>query len=187
MKLFYTGVGSRKTPEPILVIMNKLALKLEHLGYWLRSGGADGADQAFAFDIVNREIYRPEHARNNKQASTIAQSFHPAWDKLSDYVKLLHARNAFQVLGYSLDVPSSFLVCWTSDGACTHEERSIETGGTGTAISIADSNGIPVFNLARPNHMERILDFKTEILDNSKEFIARQDNQCFHQGYFSFK
>jgi hypothetical protein len=55
--------------------------------------------------------------------------------------------------------PVKFVICWTPDGAISHAGRSIRTGGTGTAISIASANQIPVFNLQRPEHLARLLDF----------------------------
>ena len=81
---------------------------------------------------------------------------HPAWQACSDYAKALHTRNVFQVLGSTLDNPSRFVLCWTPDGAEYGHETSRETGGTGTAIRIADLFGIPVFNVARPDTAERI-------------------------------
>lgn len=44
----YAGIGSRKTPEPILEIMYYLARCLAHDNVCLVSGGADGADSALA-------------------------------------------------------------------------------------------------------------------------------------------
>ena len=153
---YYTGVGSRKTPANILEIMAKLADKLKADGYFLRSGGADGADKAFeAGAALVCKIYRPEHATT--AAMDLAARFHPAWNWCTRTAQQLHGRNAFQVLGSDLNTPSSFVVCWTRDGAISHSERSRETGGTGTAISIADHYGIPVFNLQRPDHLKRIL------------------------------
>lgn len=43
----YSGIGSRETPEEIYTLMVEIAYKLASLGYTLRSGGAEGADQAF--------------------------------------------------------------------------------------------------------------------------------------------
>jgi hypothetical protein len=40
---YYAGIGSRETPKDILDLISKIAIKLESLGYTLRSGGADGA------------------------------------------------------------------------------------------------------------------------------------------------
>ena len=46
---FYTGVGSRETPDDILKMMTRLGKKLASEGWTLRSGGAVGADAAFEF------------------------------------------------------------------------------------------------------------------------------------------
>lgn len=45
--MFYTGIGSRQTPPEILKMMTKIATQLESKGWVLRSGGAEGADEAF--------------------------------------------------------------------------------------------------------------------------------------------
>ena len=144
---YYTGVGSRKTPQHILDFMNRLAHKFASLGYILRSGGAKGADTAFANGAEGLvKIYRPEHA--TPEAMAIAEKVHPAWHLCDGYARALHARNAFQVLGDDLKTPSSMLVCWTPDGCRSHATRTRYTGGTGTAISIASNHGIRVANLA---------------------------------------
>ena len=147
---YYTGVGSRETPQNILVLMRQLAKQFAHKGYMLRSGGAEGADQAFELGCreVNGlcKIYRPSHA--TPQAMAIASQYHGAWHLCGEWARKLHARNAFQVLGDDLKTPSLIVVCWTKDGARDHAERSIKTGGTGTAISIASENHIRVANLS---------------------------------------
>lgn len=155
MSKFYTGVGARKAPKNILKIMTSIATKLDKMDFILRSGGAIGSDKAFESGSLKKEIFRPRHA--NEKSDSIVKKFHPQWNELSEYVKMLHSRNAFQLLGLNLNSKSSFLLCWTPDGAISHEERSIKTGGTGTAISIADSFQIPVYNLKRDDHFEKIL------------------------------
>lgn len=45
--MFYTGIGSRKTPDEILSIMEDAAFRLGRLGFTLRTGKAAGADAAF--------------------------------------------------------------------------------------------------------------------------------------------
>ena len=145
---YYTGVGSRQTPENVLALMTLIADLLEQQGYVLRSGGAQGADTAFengVKDQRNKQIYYAEQA--SPEAMQIASKYHPAWDRCSNYAKKLHGRNAFQVLGFDLDTRSEFLLCWTPDGCIQHSERSIRTGGTGTAISIAEAHGVHVVNL----------------------------------------
>ena len=63
----YTGIGSRETPNDILTLMSKLATTLERQGYVLRSGGADGADKAFAKDVTNKEVFIPWSGFGNIQ------------------------------------------------------------------------------------------------------------------------
>ena len=156
----YTGVGSRKTPNVILAVMTKLAVKLNSNGWILRSGGADGADSAFGKGVLVEglmEIYYSKHA--TKAAADVAKKFHPAWGACKPFVRRLHARNAFQVLGWDLNQPAKFLVCWTQDGCLCHKDRSIQTGGTGTAISIAEAYNIPIFNLSNSDHLNRVQKF----------------------------
>ena len=160
---FYTGIGSRETPEPVLEQMRGLAAAMAEAGFTLRSGGAEGADAAFeqgARTVVGArmQIYLPWQGFNGnpsplytveQRALDVARRTHPAWHRLSPAARKLHGRNCYQVLGLSFDVPSQFVVCWTSDGcesACT---RSVKTGGTGTAIELAERHGVPVFNLNR--------------------------------------
>lgn len=158
MVKYYTGVGSRKTPESIKNIMTRLAKKLAADGWILRSGGAEGADKAFEAGAGSaKEIFYAADA--TAAAMLEAARFHPAWDRCSPYAQRLHGRNALQVLGRNLDSPSTFLVCWTPDGCTTHAWRTIETGGTGTAISIADYHEVEVLNLARPEHLERAIKY----------------------------
>lgn len=147
--MYYTGVGSRNTPQDILIIMEAIAKKMSSFGYMLRSGGAKGADSAFEKGAGNnKQIFYAKDA--TPDAMSIASKFHPAWNRCGDYARKLHGRNSFQVLGPSLNQPSDYCICWTSDGCISHATRSIRTGGTGTAISIAEYYGVPVVNLA--NH-----------------------------------
>jgi len=62
----------------------------------------------------------------------------------------------FKFLEKDLSTLSEFLICWTPDGCINHKDRSIKTGGTGTAISIADYYKIPIYNLKLEKDLERI-------------------------------
>lgn len=149
---YYTGVGSRNTPQTIGLQMQAIAKQLAAAGYILRSGGASGADSFFesGLDPDNfREIYLPWANFNNNlsplfkvcnKAMQIAEGVHPNWKRLSNGGKKLHARNVYQVLGRDLKTPSKFLVCWTPNGEAV--------GGTRTAIKIAEAHNVPVCNLA---------------------------------------
>ena len=149
--MYYTGVGSRSTPQDVLHLMTRIAMKMRDSGYILRSGGAEGADTAFEQGAgIDKEIYYANDA--TPEAEAIAAQFHPAWHKCKPYVRKLHGRNAFQILGRHLQEPSIYCICWTPDGCTTHMERCYRTGGTGTAISIAEAYQLYIVNLAIPSH-----------------------------------
>lgn len=155
MQKYYTGIGSRKTPENILEFMSDISLFLDKKGYILRSGGADGADSAFEKNAIQKEIYLPWNGFNgrydnffevNEECIKMAEKFHPYWSNLKDSVKKLHARNCFQVLGKDLNSPSKFLICWTPKGE--------EVGGTSQALRIAKHFNIKIFNLYKDTDKE---------------------------------
>ncbi len=87
-------------------------------------------------------------------AYELAATFHPAWSRLPRAVRALHARNAHQVLGADLASPARFVLCWTPDGSLDGRGRRV--GGTGQALRIARHHGIPVFNIARLEHVKRL-------------------------------
>lgn len=166
--LIYTGIGSRLITDEVQSTMTFIARCLAKHSYTLRSGAADGADAAFEAGALKKEIYLPwrgfnKHSSNyyvlNEKAYQVASENHPVWVKLTPAAKKLHGRNAYQVLGYDLDAPSDFLICWTQDGCESHIERTYRTGGTGTAISIASKNNIPIFNLANSGCYQRLQTF----------------------------
>lgn len=152
----YAGIGSRETPAATLTDMTGLAGTLAEAGWRLASGGADGADRAFAdgAPVDRRTVWLPWHGynglsgpdcrlldRDNLQACMeTAARLHPAWHRCSRGARLLHARNAAILLGPDLGSPVDAVICWTPGGRTA--------GGTGMSIRIADERGIPVFNLA---------------------------------------
>lgn len=177
--IYYTGVGSRQTPDEVLHIMRDFGEAAAKRGWTLRSGAADGADLAFeegARRVRNAgmEIYLPwpkfnghssplhlSHGDMHGEAARLARSVHPRWSNLGPQVQKLHVRNVHQVLGPNVESPeywvkSAFLLCWTPDGAECKAERTAETGGTGTAIELASNLGVTVFNLARKGRLGNI-------------------------------
>ena len=169
---FYAGIGSRKTPPEVLGLMTALAYKLAKGGHVLRSGGAQGADQAFENGCDQAEggkqIYIPWTGFQNRYVSMdpyvivggncpraleLAAEIHPNWGACSSTARALHARNCFQILGPNLDDPVSDVLCWTPEGH--------GGGGTGQAIRLANKMLIPVWDLGKPvvrKHFERMLD-----------------------------
>lgn len=134
----YAGIGARDTPHDICKKESQLAYDLQQLGYTLYSGGAIGSDQAFERGAGKlKMIWRPNHV--TPAALELAKKYHPKWHKCDFDAKKLLARNGFQVLGFNLDKPVDFVLCYTKDGK--------DSGGTGQALRIARDYGIPVFNL----------------------------------------
>lgn len=173
----YAGIGSRRTPEPMLSLMQNLATWLAELGYVLRSGAADGADSAFYEGCTlaqvkegdpKAEVWLPWEGFNDFKGKgcypsethyALAEEVHPAWERLTRGPRALHARNVGQVLGSDVNTPVSFVVCWTPDGCVDDASRTRDTGGTATAIVLASRRGIPVFNLAREGELDRFVQF----------------------------
>ena len=146
-KKYYAGIGSRQTPADVLSLMEKIAKHLSSKGMILRSGHAEGADQAFEkgcyFTAGKKEIFIANNAKNDKAALDLAASIHPAWDKCSEYAKLLHARNGYIILGEDLKTPVDFVICYY--------DETKKFGGTRQAIKLAQIKGIKVYNLWKPN------------------------------------
>lgn len=164
--MIYTGIGSRETPYEITKVMFTIAHELATHDWTLRSGHAEGADQAFERGAKQAkgamEIYLPwdgfegaraNHGKNTTQeywvpselpmyeeAEQIAAMFHPRWDLCKQGARKLHTRNVYQVVGRSLEEKSDLVICWTKDGK--------GGGGTGQALRIAEYLEIPIFDLA---------------------------------------
>jgi hypothetical protein len=147
---FYAGIGSRQTPTDIQNKMTEIARRLDSMGYYLRSGGAQGADTAFEIGATKKQIFLPWDGFNGRKENgkdyivppyneALVELFHPKPLSLSEAGRKLMSRNSYQVLGPTLENPVDFVLCWTKDGKAS--------GGTGQAIRIAEHFKIPVFNL----------------------------------------
>lgn len=164
--VFFAGVGARKTPPPVLDLMRGVGARLSEAGAHLRSGGAAGADTAFfegARDAGEgaAEIFLPKPRRDVPDGilasspvfDRMARNFHPKPaaitpdpgnpnDRRAHLMRLM-SRNGNQVFGRDFTNPSCGLVCWTPGGR--------GEGGTGQAIRLARSTGIPVLDLGCPH------------------------------------
>lgn len=164
----YAGIGSRIHRNPPCERITKVAIRLRELGFTLHSGAATGADAAFEAGAgESKRIFLPWRGFNNStsqdfdlpdlaMAARIAADHHPAWSGLSMGEKKLHSRNVFQVLGHDLNTPVRFVLCWTPDGVEHGSKTTRLTGGTGSAIRVASSFGIPVFNMKNPDALHRL-------------------------------
>jgi hypothetical protein len=173
----YAGIGSRRTPAATLALMTAVAQELAIDGGTLRSGGARGADQAFQAGARMgegaMEMYLPWRTFEAQALATlgevsvridqparaayeIAARHHPNWFALTTPAQRLHARNAHQILGSNLEPTEAvrFVICWTPDGSIDGLSRA--SGGTGQALRIAVAHDVEVFNLARPDHEQRV-------------------------------
>ena len=155
-RLVYAGIGARRTPPEILAVMTRIAQWLHRTGWHLNSGGADGADRAFAEGATagSRTLFMPWPGYNGhsgpdcrtltagerQPALDLAARLHPAWQKCSRGARALHARNVGIILGPGLNRPVDAVICFTPGGKVL--------GGTGMALRIAAEAGIPVLNLA---------------------------------------
>ena len=151
----YAGIGSRQLPDEIKQRIIEGAKIMANRGALLRTGGAEGSDEAFLLGagIENTCIYLPWKEYNGHKgpqtivatermrmaAMEIASKHHPAWDRCSQGARKLHARNVQIILGCRLDNPVDIVVCYTENG----EIR----GGTAMGITIANLHNIPVRNL----------------------------------------
>ena len=64
--IYYAGIGSRKTPNEVLSLIVEIAEYFARMGFILRSGGADGADSAFAAGAFKKQIFLPKRASTKK-------------------------------------------------------------------------------------------------------------------------
>lgn len=175
----FAGVGSRETPEPVLGLMREIGGQLAGDGWRLRTGEAVGADSAFREGVeaagLEGEIFtikprpdipgsvfdlRPVHQR-------MLNSVHPKPERLSETGRKLMARNGSQVFGTNFREPSDLVICWTVGGK--------GGGGTGQAIRLARSVGIPVLDLGRPEHAGLSAD---QVVDMAREHVATHRAAC---------
>ena len=173
--MYYAGIGSRHgfdengdVPKVITDGMTELAERLNDMGWTLRSGHATGSDQAFEMGARGQaSVFLADNLRYNdapvngyahvfndldenlrRIALESVDRYHPfpqALDQDSEkdangltYNRKLMARNFFQVVGVNGGQDSAFVACFAPR----------KKGGTTQAIRLAQSRGIPVYNLA---------------------------------------
>ena len=187
---YYAGIGSRDTPIHVQKTLKEIANLLEQEEFILRSGGANGADIAFESGIKNHSnmnIYLPFKEFNNRRHNGTSYIYiekgnieldpayqslkhHPSKGNMRDAAKAMMMRNYFQLHGLSDQNISSFVICWTRDGANgTTILTDWDSGGSGQCIRLAALKNIPVYNLndSRYSSMNAI-DFVNLVLNNLK-------------------
>ena len=156
MEKYFAGIGARSTPKWALDMCQRICVDvMNEEGYILRSGGAKGADTAFEKGAERSNIFTASSAKFSDlrdEYTKIAKKHHPAWYKLSAYVRFLMMRNVMILLGPDESEPrSELVVCWTSKGAVT--------GGTGHSLRVAQEYEIPVVNIAKFGDKEEQVDY----------------------------
>lgn len=159
----YAGIGPRATPPDVLFTMAQLSNKLSQMDYRLVSGHGAGADQAWECGVspMLQTIWIPWKGFNGANLHPafkvvnrteplleIAARHHPNWNKLSDPIKSLMARNVAILLGNDLNTPVDFVLYWQAEGVNKY------TGGTGHTLRMSDSFLIPNFNIGSKKEQE---------------------------------
>ncbi|ABF72609.1 DprA-like DNA recombination-mediator protein [Aeromonas phage 25] len=185
-KGYYTGIGSRETPDHICRLMKDIAAVAAVRGYTGRSGGADGADTAFeegflavadSLDIdspVEFDVYvpwarfngrfKPKHTRhdlilpdaNKWDAEQIMKTVHPIYAK------------GGKLTGGALALHTRNVYQVLGYNLKTPSEflvcYSVPTdngvsGGTNTAWQLAMRHGVECYNLYNQFDIERLKEF----------------------------
>jgi len=164
---YYAGIGSRSLSAAQKKFCWRVGRWLADLGWTLRTGAAQGADQAFAEGALSvggsvilclpwnsyeshwvdqclvqscasaRVLSNHDHGHHAS-----VDTYHPAPEKLSGAVRKLHARNSLII------TPCTFVLAFPG----------INLGGTGQGIRIAEGDGIEVIRLDIPEQRKRVED-----------------------------
>lgn len=172
----YAGIGSRDITSEESRKCQDLAAFLSSAGYTLYSGNADGADKAFQEGSNGKFVaFLPWDGFNRKQTDShggeylttgsypecdkYVDMFHPNPRALSQGARKLMARNSSQVLGYGDKPRPVFVICCANPA----DNKGNVQGGTGQAVRIAMSVGIPVFNLRNRSDVDKLKTLLTDI------------------------
>jgi hypothetical protein len=183
---YWTGVGSRDTPEHILVLMVLIAKKLTDIGWVLRSGGALGADSAFyagciqsdKFSIQKPMIYLAWNGVGNKYHDPSNGFYdatrYPTWNEAEDIALRIRGswmgRGGEELTrgGKAQHTRNVFQVLGESLSEPSRfllcwappvGKKGFVLGGTGTAVKLALENQIEVINMATDEGYARALAF----------------------------
>lgn len=188
MAKIYTGIGSRETPEDILLLMEIAGRVLCDRGWRLRSGGAIGADSAFyagarmseRFAEVNAEIFLPWNGVEYDRVNHL-KHWHDPVNGFFDATLFHTWEDTYQI---AADIHGGFEHC--GRGAIAMHRRNVYqilgssleepakfvifwakpkgklglvSGGTNTAVQLAIKNNIEVINMYTDEGRRRVEDF----------------------------
>lgn len=156
----WAGIGSRETPSHICEVMSSIGSYMASLDWFLRTGAARGADQAFASGVakVNAQktiLYLPWSTYEQEFVSSAnfnigctsptlaairdASIIHPNWAACGQGAQKLHGRNMHILAGKSLMSKVAFVIYYS--------QTDIVTGGTALGVKAARNLNIPVYNI----------------------------------------
>jgi hypothetical protein len=183
---WYTGIGSRETPQDIQAVMTDAAAELATLGWGLRSGGAVGADQAFEegwwghrqqkgidYTANDYECYVPwwgyeGHEMSSHDGCNINPESWPNYFTATVMAALLHPNwEACKQGAKKMHARNCYQVLGKDlatpskfvIGYAKTDKKGVPQGGTATAFKLAKTSGIEVFNLYIPEHLDRLKTF----------------------------
>lgn len=168
-ELIIAGIGSRSMKDNAAAqsLFRKTfnafdSLNSDDFHVILRSGGAEGADSIAEHSFSGeKQIILPWKGFNgnhvgeiiytdDKDASAMIDWYHSAADKLSQGARKCLERDIWQLLGCPQDNPrkkTDIVICWIESG---------KTGGTAFTAGLAKKLGIPVFNIAEKEELEKL-------------------------------
>lgn len=156
---FYVGTGSRQTPEVVRKEMTRLARDLNKIGFTMRSGHQEGADQAFEHGArVKAEIYVPsselsvptkfkgsklfaldkfDEKDSKGLRSLVKKQFRPRSNTDAGTYDAM-TTSYLQMMGNKSGMKSAFVACWIPVDNKRHS--------TDHTIRMAQENDVPVYN-----------------------------------------
>ena len=154
--LTYAGIGARATPSSVLADMTVIAGWLARNGWHLATGGAEGADSAFAAGAPadRRSLWLPwpgyngHHGPDCLALSPVrAPRLHGHRRPIAPGVGPLLPDRPQTACAQRRDPARREMRSAGRCGGLLEPGRRSATGGTGMAIRIAGAHGIPVLNL----------------------------------------
>lgn len=158
----------RDFPLEVKEKLYTLASKLIAKGYTIRINGDDKeyTEKFMKLSDTHVEVYIPwkgfnniesKHYYSNLTAKEIARKFFPGWEKITDSVKSLLARNVRMLFGDKNNSISMCLITWSEKGESRVAELTKDTGKAYFIIKVAATYGFPVVNIGKSG-VENVLE-----------------------------
>lgn len=156
----YAGIGSRKTPDNVIHVMEDMGEALAKLGFILKTGNAQGADQAFARGANRVDphliwLYLPWKGYEKEAIVEGNRVLYPSQEDVDEAVKRHPAGENLtygvrKLMGRNLGIISQI------EKVYAYQIPELTRGGTWFGINYAVEFGIPVVNLALEEELERV-------------------------------